>query len=118
MTAIPLAASPEMHPRIGIERDAQIREKYHLPDDYALSLGSFDVRKNIGALINAYTYVKTAMADDFPLILAGKLPTTWGTPRFPDIPAEITRLDLADVIRLIGPVDEADKPASIGWRAS
>ncbi len=110
-TAIPLAAAPDMHPRIGIERDPQIREKYNLPDSYALYLGGFDIRKNLKALIAAYTYLKAAsLTDEYPLILAGKLPTTWGSARFPDVPAEIARLELGDAIRFIGPVDEADKP--------
>jgi glycosyltransferase involved in cell wall biosynthesis len=111
VTAIPLAVSDAMHPRIGRERDPEVRKKYQLPDQYALYIGSFDVRKNITALLAAYTYVKSACNDDFPLILAGKPPAQWGTERFPDIPAEITRLGLEDVVRLIGPVDEEDKPS-------
>ncbi len=111
ITAIPLAVSPAMHPRLGAERDAEIRKKYNLPDSYVLYLGSFDIRKNLKTLIAAYTYIKTAaLNDEYPLILAGKPPATWGTDRFPDLPAEIARLGLGDSIRFIGPVDEADKP--------
>lgn len=110
VTSIPLAAAPEFHPRMGKERDEQIRQKYDLPDDYALYLGGFDVRKNLLALIAAWTYVKTGVGTDYTLILAGKPPAKWGTARFPDIPAEIKKLELDDVIRYIGPVAEADKP--------
>lgn len=111
VTSIPLAAAPEMHPRIGKERDEAIRARYNLPESYTLYLGSFDVRKNLKALIAAYTYVKlSAVGDEYPLILAGKPPAEWGTDRFPDLPAEIKRLELEDVIRFVGAVDEADKP--------
>ncbi len=110
VTSIPLAAAPEMHPRIGKEHDEAIRTRYHLPESYALYLGSFDVRKNLMALIAAYTYVKTAVGDQFPLVLAGKPPAQWGTDRFPDLPAEIKRLELEDVIQFVGAIDEADKP--------
>ncbi len=112
VSAIPLAAAPEMHARLGAEHDEAIREKYGLPDSYVLYIGGFDVRKNLRALLAAYTYVKSALADEFPLILDGKAPNAdkWGTPRFPNLPAEIERLELGDVVRLIGPVAEADKP--------
>lgn len=110
ITAIPLAVAPEMHPRMGKERDEQIREKYGLPTDYALYFGGFDVRKNLLALIAAWTFVKAAVGDDYTLVLAGKPPAQWGTARFPDLPAEIRKLGLEDVIKFTGAVDEADKP--------
>lgn len=110
VTAIPLAVAPEFHPRMGSERDPEIRAKYELPESYALYLGGFDVRKNLLALIAAWTYVKTAVGTDYTLVLAGKPPAQWGTPRFPDLPTEIKKLELDDVIKFIGAVDEADKP--------
>jgi glycosyltransferase involved in cell wall biosynthesis len=110
ITAIPLAADPALHPRMGAERDPQIREKYNLPEQYAVYMGGFDVRKNLRALLAAYTYVGPSAGEDYPLVLAGKTPAKWGTPRFPDLPAEIVRLGIGEYIRWIGPVDEADKP--------
>jgi glycosyltransferase involved in cell wall biosynthesis len=110
VSAVPLATVPEMHPRIGSERDDAIRARYNLPQDYALYLGGFDVRKNLIALIAAWTYVKTAVGSDYALVLAGKPPARWGTPRFPDLPAEIRKLELEDVIQFAGPIDEDDKP--------
>jgi glycosyltransferase involved in cell wall biosynthesis len=110
ITAIPLAATPDHHPRIGAERDPAIREKYHLPEQYTLYVGGFDVRKNLKALLAAYTYVGPSTGGEYPLVLAGAQPTRWGTPRFPDLPAEIARLGIGEYVRWIGPVDEADKP--------
>ncbi len=110
VTAIPLATTSEFHPRIGSEHDPAIREKYRLPEQYTLYLGGFDVRKNLRALLAAYTYAGPAVGEDYPLVLAGKEPAQWGTPRFPDLHAEIAALNLAPYVRWIGPVDEADKP--------
>lgn len=112
VTAIPLAVSPDFHPRLGADRDAEIRVKYALPEAYALYLGGFDVRKNVRALIAAYTYVGPSVGEEYPLVLVGKPPEQWGTPRFPDLKAEIAaRPELGQWIRWIGPVDEADKPS-------
>jgi len=109
VTTIPLAAPPEMHPKLNADCDPCIRDKYKLPDSYALYLGSFDVRKNIRALLAAYTYVQSALGDEYPLVLAGRRPARWGTQRFPDLPGEIDKLELNDVVRWIGPVAEGDK---------
>ncbi len=112
VTAIPLATSEAFHPRLGAERDAEVRRKYNLPEGYALYLGGFDVRKNLRALIAAYTYVGPSVGEEYPLVLAGKAPEQWGTTRFPDLPAEIAaRPGLDQWIRWIGAVAEEDKPA-------
>jgi glycosyltransferase involved in cell wall biosynthesis len=110
VTVIPLAATPDHHPRMGAERDPQVREKYNLPEDYVLYMGGFDVRKNVRQLLAAFTYVGPSTGGDYPLVLAGKQPT-WGSAKFPDIPAEIEKLGIKEYVRWIGPVDEADKPA-------
>jgi glycosyltransferase involved in cell wall biosynthesis len=110
ITAIPLATTPDCHPRIGAERDPEIREKYNLPDSYVLYIGGFDVRKNLRALLAAYTFVAASVGQEYPLVLAGKEPPRWGTRRFPDLRAEIAGLGIDQYVRWIGPVDEADKP--------
>ncbi len=110
ITAVPLAATPDLHPRIGAERDSQIREKYGLPEQYVLYMGGFDVRKNLRALLAAYTFVGPSTGEEYPLVLAGKEPRQWGAPRFPDLHAEIGKLGIGEYVRWIGPVDEADKP--------
>src|SRR5258708_26492853 len=72
-------------------------------------MGGFDVRKNVQELLAAYTYVGPSTGEEYPLILAGKQPQ-WGRPRFPDLPAAIAEYGIEQYVRLIGPVDEADKP--------
>ncbi len=110
ITAIPLAQSADCHPRIGSERDSEIRERYKLPEDYTLYMGSFDVRKNVQELLAAYTYVGPSVGDDHLLVLAGRQPLHWGTPRFPDLPTIVKQYGLEPFIRWIGAPDERDKP--------
>lgn len=112
VTAIPLACEESFHPKLGVERDTDIRARYNLPEEgYVLYLGGFDVRKNLRALIAAWTFAAPSVGDQYPLVLAGKPPQSWGSSRFPDIPKEIAaRPGLEQWIRWIGPVDEADKP--------
>jgi glycosyltransferase involved in cell wall biosynthesis len=106
-----LAVDPVFCPTPNHERDRMVRDRYHLPEDFVLYLGSYAVHKNIRLLLAAYTYVVQGLGKAVPLILAGQTPSTWGTPRFPDLPAAIEELGLADSVRWLGPVDEADKPS-------
>jgi glycosyltransferase involved in cell wall biosynthesis len=108
VTAIPLAAGDAYRPLPDGLPDVRIRQKYDLPPEYVLYLGGYDVRKNIGKLLEAYTYVRAGC--DIPLVLAGRLPESI-TPRFWDVPALIGQLELGDVVHPIGWVDEGDKPA-------
>lgn len=113
VTVTPLAADPAFDPQASRERDAEVRHRYGLDDvdDFVLYLGSYAVHKNVRLLLAAYSYVAQAVGPDVPLVLAGNRPAAWGTPRFPDLPAEVNRLGLADYVRWPGPVEEADKPA-------
>ena len=113
ITVTPLAADKVFHHEGDPAADAAVAARYGLDnlDDFVLYLGSYNVHKNVKLLLAAYTYVKEGLGLDVPLVLAGHTPGAWGTSRFPDLPATITELDLNDVVRWIGPVDEADKPA-------
>ncbi|MFO7322354.1 MAG: glycosyltransferase family 1 protein [Chloroflexota bacterium] len=110
VTTTYLAADEAYHPRIGAERDAEVREKYDLPDSFVLYLGGFDARKQVRQLIAAWTYVSDAVGDEYPLVIAGREPV-WGTPMFPDARRYAEELGVSDTIRWIGYVDEADKPS-------
>jgi glycosyltransferase involved in cell wall biosynthesis len=110
VTATHLAAAAVFHPRMGAEGDAAVRQKYNLPERFVLYLGGFDVRKQVPALLQAYTYLRKTDADAPPLVLAGN-PPAFGTSVFPDIPAEIKRLGLQEYVQWIGYVEEVHKPA-------
>jgi glycosyltransferase involved in cell wall biosynthesis len=90
--------------------DPGVAAKYHLPDAYVLYLGSFDLRKNVLALLHAYAYAGPAIGDRFPLVLAGRLPDA-PSPRFPDLRATIDDLRIGEYVHITGYIDEEDKPA-------
>lgn len=109
VTAIPLAAGEQYQPEEVELVSMALRKKYNLPAEFVLYLGGYDVRKNVAALLKAYTYVRDGLGDQFPLVLAGRLPQK-ESPRFTDVEALIDELDLRDVVRPIGWVDEGDEP--------
>jgi glycosyltransferase involved in cell wall biosynthesis len=97
--------------------DRTIRLSYGLPDDslptepgrYALYLAAHDVRKNVETLVEAFATV--AQADnDAILVIGGKLPMRDDSVFFDPRPL-VSELGLSDRVRLIGWVEEADKPA-------
>ncbi|MBZ0293309.1 MAG: glycosyltransferase family 4 protein [Anaerolineae bacterium] len=102
-----LAPDERYHPRIGRERDEEVRAKYNLPDRFVLYLGGFDIRKQVNQLLLAFTYM---LNEEVPLVIAGKTPP-WGTPMFPDLPRYAEELGISDDIQWVGYIDEADKPS-------
>jgi glycosyltransferase involved in cell wall biosynthesis len=110
ITTTHLAANEAYHPRIGAERDAAVRAKYNLPDQFVLYIGGFDPRKRVNDLLLAYTYVMKAHGDQYPLVIAGREPQ-WGTPMFPSLRDYADTLEISDVVRWVGYIDEADKPS-------
>lgn len=87
----------------------------NLPLRYGLYLGGFDLRKNLQVLLAAWRDVYRATG--VPLVIAGRPPDA-GDPLFPH-PAEIARRVAlpAEALRLIGFVEEADKPALLAGAA-
>lgn len=109
VTVTHLAVDDAFHPQLGADKDAAVRQKYDLPDQYVLYLGGYDARKQVNELLLAYTYVKQG-APDVPLVLGGREPA-WGTSVFPDMRLYAEKLGLGESLRWIGYVDEADKPS-------
>ena len=110
ITVTYLAPDERYHPHIGAENDEALRDKYDLPERFVLYLGGFDWRKQVNELLLAYTYVGEADGDTFPLVIAGREPTT-DDRLFPNLRAYCRRLNIEDYVRWIGFVDEEDKPA-------
>ncbi len=105
VSAIHLAAGEQFQPG---PPDPAVAAKYRLPEDYALYLGGFDVRKNVDTLLHAYSFVGPSIG--VPLVLAGKLPAAPSS-RFSNLGALIETLELEEHVHLTGFIDEADKPA-------
>ncbi len=110
ITTTHLAVNEQYHPRMGAERDAAVRAKYDLPDQFVLYMGGFDIRKQVNQLLLAYTYVGQAEGDNIPLVIAGREPQ-WGSPMFPDLRKYAEELKITDYVKWIGYIDEADKPS-------
>jgi glycosyltransferase involved in cell wall biosynthesis len=109
--AIHLAAGPEYTPTGEWQVDDPIRARYGITQEgYVLYLGGFDPRKNVRGLLSAWTWASGSIGQGYPLIVAGQLPDP-ASPHHADYPALAAELDIADTVRFIGPVAEADKPA-------
>ena len=48
-----------------------LREKYGLPDNFLLSVGTLEPRKNVKGLITAYSRLSSTLRRRYPLVLAG-----------------------------------------------
>ncbi len=104
-----LAPAPYFVPPQSWDEIEAIKEKYNLPEEFVLYLGGYDVRKNVRALLHAFTWVSNTLQDAFPLVLAGQLPDK-DTPFFPD-PLRIAReLDIEKYIVTPGWIAEEDRP--------
>jgi glycosyltransferase involved in cell wall biosynthesis len=105
-----LAPAPQYRPVDDPLALAAVRRKYDLPGTFVLWLAGFDVRKNARGLLHAYTWVYSALGDEYPLVMAGKLPDR-ETPLFPDPRRTAAELGIGEALRFPGRIDEADKPA-------
>ncbi len=55
------------------EKKAHLRQTYHLPEAFVMSLAIDEPRKNIAALIKAYGGLDVSLRQQYPLVLAYKL---------------------------------------------
>jgi len=110
--AVLLAADPRCRPVRDAATLASVRERYGLPERFALYLGGFDRRKNVAGLLRAFArWAAVEAGEDAPrLVVAGRLPPR-ETPLFPH-PARLAgELGLGERVCFPGWVDDADKPA-------
>ncbi|MGD8966553.1 MAG: glycosyltransferase family 1 protein [Anaerolineae bacterium] len=108
--AIPLAADDRYSPGPTPE-DEGIRARYDLPDRYVLYLGGFDVRKNLSAALAAYCWVGPVVAEDCPLVIAGRLPEQ-DTAFTPDPRRLMEEQGVSqEFVHFAGFVEEPHKPA-------
>lgn len=104
-----LAPAPHFQPAQSWQQIVDIKKKYALPDDFVLYLGGYDVRKNVRALLHAYTWVSATLGDQFPLVLGGKLPAH-DTAFFPDPMRTARDLGLEEFVVTPGWFLEEDLP--------
>lgn len=84
----------------------QVREKYGLPDDFILFLGTIEPRKNISGLIEAFELLKNRGASrELKLVIAGG--NGW---KFGPVISAYGKSKYKDDIIFLGFVDGKDKP--------
>jgi glycosyltransferase involved in cell wall biosynthesis len=104
-----LAPAPQFQPAETWQQLVELKKKYHLPENFVLYLGGYDTRKNVKALLHAYTWVSATLGEQYPLVLAGRLPES-DTAFFPD-PLRIAReLGIEEFVITPGWIAEEDKP--------
>lgn len=111
--AVPLAVEERFRPVTDPAELARVRARYGLPERFVLYLGGFDVRKNLARLMPAFALATARRPDltqDLCLVVAGSLPAA-DTPFTPDPRRLAAEAGIADRVRFVGWVDEADKPA-------
>ncbi|MBI3176558.1 MAG: glycosyltransferase family 4 protein, partial [Chloroflexi bacterium] len=102
VTTVHLAADSRFAP-LPAEAVAADRARLGLPSDYLLFVGTFEPRKNVSGLLNAYAILPP---DAPPLMLAGN--TGW---LFDEVEALVTQLGLSDRVRFVPDVPADDLPA-------
>ena len=100
----PEAAAPSFRPVADAVKEA-VRERYHLPKKFILTLGTMRPQKNIPTLLRAFAHILDQT--DAKLVLAGHI-----DPRWPDeITPLIDELGLQARITQPGHIAEVDLPA-------
>ena len=104
-----LAPAPHFQPAESWQQLVDIKEKYALPEHFVLYLGGYDVRKNVKALLHAYTWVSNTLADQYPLVLGGQLPKK-ETAFYPDPLRMARELGIEEYVFTPGWIAEEDLP--------
>ncbi|HXV98210.1 MAG TPA: glycosyltransferase family 1 protein [Anaerolineae bacterium] len=104
-----LAPAPQFQPAETWQQLVEIKKKYHLPENFVLYLGGYDTRKNVKALLHAYTWVSATLGEQYPLVLAGRLPES-DTAFFPNPLRMARELGIEEFVITPGWIAEEDKP--------
>jgi glycosyltransferase involved in cell wall biosynthesis len=96
--------NPRFKP-VRLAASQQIKDKYQLPDQYILAVGTIEPRKNLVVLLEAY-HVLRQHNPDLQLVIAGK--RGWHSEPFFE---RLQTLGLTDQVKLLGFVPDEDLPA-------
>lgn len=107
VTAIPLAAADRFSPVTDPTELQRIKQKYGIHEDYILTVGAIQPRKNLPRLLEAYSLLRHSHSDvKLPrLVLVGKL--AW---LYDETLRRVKELGLTDSVTLTGYVPEEDLP--------
>lgn len=108
ISVIPLAAPAHFRPVKDEQELQRVRQTYGIENEYILSVGAIQPRKNLSRLIAAYSQLRRAKPEvKLPkLVLVGRC--AW---LYDETLHDIKKMDLSDSVILTGYVPEADLPA-------
>jgi len=102
ISVIPEGRDERFHAESDPVRSAEVRDRYDLPDDYILFVGTLDPRKNLDTLLHALAVPGSELP---PLVIAGAPGRGTATIR-----ERIAELHLNGRVQLTGFVDDDDLP--------
>ncbi|HBF33368.1 TPA: hypothetical protein DDW35_02270 [Candidatus Sumerlaeota bacterium] len=100
-----LGVSESFFQPANLARQQALRKLYHLPEKYLLTAGTLEPRKNLPALLKAYTQRVQRDSTTPDLVITGR--TGWGTD---NLPLLLESLKITERVRLTGFVPDADLP--------
>lgn len=107
ISVIPLAVDQKFNTNVSQDKVKKVKQKYSLPDDYLLHLGTIEPRKNLEFLIDVF---HEALKDDknknLHLVITGK--KGW---YYEGLFEKVERLNLKEKVIFTGYLEEEDKPA-------
>lgn len=101
---VPPAAGAEFYPRTP-EQTAELRHRHRLPDQFILSVGTFEPRKNLSRLVQAYERLPRALRAEWPLVCVGAKGWRDGA-----LNADVARLEARGELIRLGYVPQKDLP--------
>jgi glycosyltransferase involved in cell wall biosynthesis len=104
-TVVHHGKSEAFHPEVDPSEQRQVAQRYGLPENYLLYLGTLEPRKNVPMLLRAFAALQHGHAEA-RLIVAGK--KGW---QFEEIFRTLRALQLEEFVSFPGYIEEADKPA-------
>ncbi|MCU0609917.1 MAG: glycosyltransferase family 4 protein [Chitinispirillaceae bacterium] len=99
---VPLSCSPIFYKKLGVKQIADSKQKYNLPSEYILSVGTIEPRKNLLSTVKALHHGRI----DMPLVAVGR-----PTPYLAEIMAYVSKHHLEKQVLFRHDVETTDLPA-------
>ena len=110
ITVDPIAVDPIFQKDVSDEKIAGVLKKYHLQKGYIYTGGGLEVRKDVDITLRAYKLLREKMTDAPDLVISGKLMPELA-PLIVDVEKIVNELDIAEHVKILGFVPQADLPA-------
>lgn len=105
---IPLAADPSFRPVDDSAAAAALRDRYELPGPVVFNVDGLDVRKNLGALVEAFGRALPELSPDTRLVIAGRAHSD-NRRLYPPLEPAIRSWGLEGHVVLTGRVSDVEK---------